>query len=91
MQLVHKATRQPVQIGERIASFRGEFCTVESVEQPRHAGSTGRVYVRADAGWSQGFYPSVFDLEWQLDEVEQAAAERDAYVRAPGDNFGTEA
>lgn len=45
----------PVSKGDAITDFRGEVCTLDSAEIPRHAASTGRV---------NNFFPSVFDLKW---------------------------
>jgi len=64
MKLVHLATGLEVQRGEVVTDFRGDRATVTSWEAPRHSGSTGRVYVEAEAGYNQGFYPSVFNLKW---------------------------
>jgi len=67
MKLVHIETGKPVKRGETVRDFRGDLATVVGWDKPKHAGSTGRVYVKAGpvaAEWSQGFYPSVFDLEW---------------------------
>jgi succinyl-CoA synthetase beta subunit len=45
----------PVSKGDAITDFRGEACTLDSAEIPRHAASTGRV---------NNFFPSVFGLKW---------------------------
>ncbi len=47
----------PVSKGDAITDFRGDACTLESAEIPRHAASTGRV---------NNFFPSVFNLEWKV-------------------------
>jgi len=63
--LVHKDTQLEVEKGETVIDFRGDSAIVTGWEEPRHSGSTGRVYVRpVDAEWTQGYYPSVFDLKW---------------------------
>jgi len=68
MKLVHKDSEVEVQDGETVTDFRGDASIVVSREEPRHSGSTGRVYVKpadpADGAWTQGYYPSVFDLKW---------------------------
>lgn len=63
--LVHSKSRKPVERGEVVTDFRGDTATVTGWDEPRHPGSTGRVYVKpADADWTHGYYPSVYDLEW---------------------------
>lgn len=74
LKLFYKGTTiEPVE-GDELTDFRGdkaEFC--HGVE-PRHPGSTGRVYVRPVGSNVSpfGFYPSVFDLEWR--ETEESAS-----------------
>ena len=48
---------QPVSRGDVITNFRGERTVIDSVEAPRHSGSTGRV---------NNFFPGVFDLQWKV-------------------------
>lgn len=65
LKLVHMNTGAEVEVGELVTDFRGDEAIVTGFEAPRHAASTGRVYVRpVDADWTQGYFPSVFDLEW---------------------------
>jgi hypothetical protein len=46
-------------------TFRGEAVVVESVEPPRHPGSTGRVYCRdANGVLCPGWYPSVIGAKF---------------------------
>jgi hypothetical protein len=66
MRLVHKDSRKPVVEGDELTDFRGDKAVFDHSEEPRHAGSTGRAYVRGE-GYIQGFYPSVFNLEWEDD------------------------
>ena len=73
LQLVHKATGVPVEIGEVVTDFRGDRQRVTEMIEPHHPGSTGRVYVcdlddEPTLLSSFGYFPSVFDLEWR--EVE---------------------
>jgi len=65
--LIHKSSGKLVTIGDKVTDFRGEKAVITDVEMPRHSGSTGRVYVRNEHphGFVQGFYPSVFGLEWK--------------------------
>jgi len=64
-QLVHKATREPVKVGDTVISFRGDAAIVSGFEPPRHAASSGRIYVKASTSDRFGaeYYPSVFDCE----------------------------
>lgn len=61
MTLVHKDTRRPVRVGDKVTDFRGKAAVVTGWMEPRHSGSTGRVTVKDALG---EFYPSVFNLEW---------------------------
>lgn len=59
MKLVFKGTAIPVLMGDKVTCFRGEQAVVTGWAEPRHSGSTGRVYT------SDGeYYPSVYNLEW---------------------------
>ncbi len=62
--LVHDKTGKPVKVGDKLVS-RGERFIVTGWELPRHAGSSGRVNVKSvKAGWSQQYFPHVFDLSF---------------------------
>jgi hypothetical protein len=74
MRLVHKDSRKPVEKGEVLTDFRGDRAIFDHHVEPVHSGSTGRAYVMEldDNGdpirdSSFGYYPSVFDLEWEQD------------------------
>ena len=64
--LLHTETKRVVAVGDTLKTFRGEAVIVTGWEKPRHAGSTGRIYVR-DAGIPHGlemsFFPSVCGCE----------------------------
>jgi hypothetical protein len=70
MTLYHK-DGGPVKAGDKVVSFRGEIYYVASDigEPPRHAASTGRIYVvtnkRKLSGPSMAYFPSVFDTGWR--------------------------
>lgn len=65
MKMVHKKSGKAVMPGDEVQNSRGEKAVVVSLEKPRHAGSTGRVYVLLqDAKMSTGYYPDVYGLEW---------------------------
>lgn len=57
---------KPVKIGQEYKTFRGETVTLLGVEEPRHVGSTGRVYVQLN-GAECAFYPSVINANWRED------------------------
>lgn len=60
-----------VKVGDKCKTNRGEHGIVKGIEKPKHAGSTGRVYVEFD-GFTHSFYPSVIAAEW-IDREDQAA------------------
>jgi hypothetical protein len=74
MILIDPQTNQPAQIGSTVVCFRGESFKLLGGAPPRHAGSTGRIYVRhlanrqSDNGYEKEyeteFYPSVCSLKW---------------------------
>lgn len=72
MKLVYEATGQPVRVGDHITLRDGMEVEVTGVEAPRHASSTGRVYVkgRRKGDWARGFFPSVIGARWVEEEVE---------------------
>jgi hypothetical protein len=66
MQLFSTRTGKPVAKGEEVTDFRGEKAIVVGWEEPRHSGSTGRIYVRPQgAKLDEGYYPSVYDCEFR--------------------------
>lgn len=75
MRLIYEKTGAEVRAGDIATSFRGEQYVVQSVELPRHAGSTGRMYVtRLDSEtdaprYSSSYFPSVFGAKWVEQEI----------------------
>ncbi len=66
MQLFYEGTDTPVQMGDKVTTFRGEVYYVAGWREPHKPGSTGRVHVDNDhAEWVQEFFPSVFRMEWR--------------------------
>jgi hypothetical protein len=61
--LVHETTGIEAKPGDILQTFRNEVCELESIELPRHGGSTGRIYVKMD-GHTQSFFPGVCSLKW---------------------------
>jgi len=67
MRLVYTSddnTGKEVAKGDTVELSSGEMVTVDSIEKPRHGGSTGRVYIKYENGSIQGYYPSVVGAEW---------------------------
>ena len=68
--LVHEGTMLPACTGDSVTSFRGERAELRGGHPPRHAASTGRVWVFEDgdrergADYAREYFPSVFGLEW---------------------------
>lgn len=68
--LVRAKSKLHVHHGESVASSRGELAMVAGGAPPKHAASTGRVYVIEAADHANGsdycreYFPSVFNLEW---------------------------
>jgi hypothetical protein len=58
MTLVHDDGK-PVQIGDKVVTFRDEEATVISITPPHRQGSTGRV--QTELGYH---YPGVYGLRW---------------------------
>lgn len=59
--LINSKTGEEIKIGSEVTTNRdGEKCTLKRFDPPRHAGSTGRVYVvfPGDPGWKE-YFPSV--------------------------------
>lgn len=60
-----------VQEGDIVRCFRGDWFKVKSIERPRNAASTGRIYVvdtdekgSYEGACVSGFFPSVFECQW---------------------------
>ncbi len=72
MQLIYEKTGKPVKVGDRVKLWRGGLVQIAAISEPRHSGSTGRVYVvpvvkgkaDEDAGISE-YFPSVIDAAWR--------------------------
>lgn len=52
-----------VKLGDCLLTFRGESAKVTRLQEPRHEGSTGRIY--SDIG---AFFPSIFNCKWVGDD-----------------------
>jgi hypothetical protein len=60
VQLIHENTGRPVLVGDRVITFRGQECTLQSIHAPRHAASAGEVTVSFAHGRTvRRYYPGV--------------------------------
>lgn len=66
MRLIKETTGEEVKRGDIAHDFRGKAAIVTGWAVPRHAASTGRVYVREmnEQGFTGEYYPSVYGLKW---------------------------
>lgn len=64
MKLVYVKTGQPVKVGDKAKTFRGDEVEIEVISPPAHPGSTGRVDVVFPNGDRASFYPGVIDAGW---------------------------
>lgn len=72
MKLVYETSGDPVKVGDRIEKD-GYVWVVDSIQEPHHAGSTGRVYVSLP-DWqhpneprsvgTRGYFPGVIGAVW---------------------------
>jgi hypothetical protein len=62
--LVRQDTGEEVHIGDVLTSARDQAkFKVTGWAAPHKASSTGRVFVESSSGFTQGFFPGVFDLK----------------------------
>lgn len=59
LKLISTDTGKEVEIGDIVASFRGELATIKGVIPPHKEGSTGRVETELGL-----HFPSVYNLKW---------------------------
>lgn len=66
MKLIREKTGEQINTGEVVHDFRGDAAIITGWQEPRHSGSTGRVYVREmnEQGFEGSYYPSVYGLKW---------------------------
>lgn len=66
MHLIYETTGTPVKTGDIAHTFRGEAVIVTGRQEPRHSGSTGRVYCKSmdESKWDNAWYPSVIGAKW---------------------------
>ena len=69
--LIYQDGRGAVCAKELVTSSTGDKWVVEGGVPPHKPSSTGRVWVRLldDPTWNREFFPSVFGMEWRLDDV----------------------
>ena len=69
-----KSTGKVIEIGDRRLTNLGNVVSVTGREEPKHAASTGRVYVKSDNGsFERGFFPSVVDCHFVEASCEEEA------------------
>jgi hypothetical protein len=61
--LVNATTREPLEVGQLVADFRGGVWTLTGGRAPGHDGSTGRVWLN-DGSRAGEFFPGVIGAEW---------------------------
>lgn len=61
--LIHRSGEY-ANVGDTIATFRGDTVVLEGGSEPLHSGSSGRIYVRYLDGTPGQYFPSVADLKW---------------------------
>ena len=66
MKLIYTDTGEPVNTGDIARTFRNEPVIVTGWAEPKHSGSTGRVYLRemGDQRFEGEYYPSVIGAQW---------------------------
>lgn len=65
MKLINLETKEDVNLGDEIVSFRDEKYILESMTAPHKPSSGGKVYARpVDGGMRRELYPSVFGLKF---------------------------
>ncbi len=66
MKLIYEKTNTEVKAGDIAHDFRGDAAFVTGWQEPKHEGSTGRVYVKEmrEGGFEAGYYPSVYGMKW---------------------------
>tara|TARA_R110000868_G_scaffold22937_2_gene93493 strand:+ start:311 stop:505 length:195 start_codon:yes stop_codon:yes gene_type:complete len=56
---------KPIAEGDMVRNFRNEVATVTGWAEPKHDGSSGRVFVTEDGQHEQGYFPNVYGLQWK--------------------------
>jgi len=66
MRLIYETTGKPVNVGDIAHTFRGEAVIITGWQEPRHEGSTGRIYTQStdESRWQNAWYPSVCGMKW---------------------------
>ena len=73
--LVNQKNRKQMKPGDKVTTFRGQTYTLMSpMGRPpvfdsngRAVGSSGKIWLRTDAGGTLELYPSVCELEWEAE------------------------
>lgn len=68
MKLIETSTGRELSPGDSVRTFRDEEATLIDIEEPRHIGSTGRVFLRFKDQRTvepMAFFPGVIGAEWK--------------------------
>lgn len=66
LKLFNSKTGEQLKVGDRVKTFRGESATLLGMQEPQHAASTGRVFVKIDGTqYESSFFPGVIGAEWR--------------------------
>ena len=63
-ELIDTSTNKPINIGDRVFTFRGEIVELTGYCEPQRIGSTGRVNVKYADGMTRELFPSVIGCEF---------------------------
>ena len=67
--LVSKDTGKEAKFGDKLTSFRYETYKLIGGSPPHKPSSTGSIYVVNSAEEDECYYPSVFGLKWEKQDV----------------------
>ena len=79
MQLINKQG-QPVNTGDIARTHRGEIVIITGWQEPRHMGSSGRIYVVSTEGRKthSEYFPAVCGMDWATEtKTVHSAPKRD--------------
>lgn len=98
--LISNIDEQEIANGETVTDFRGDTWTLAGFAPPRHAGSTGRVYLKDAEGHEAEYFPGVINARITehglMNDPDLTAAELDAlhefaaYYKRKGKNWKEE-
>ena len=65
MKLIDTQTRKELKVGDSVVTFRGEEYTLRGFSPPRHASSTGRVYINRGSEYDEEYFPNVINAKFE--------------------------